>query len=168
MAVFVANSDFTGRYVIARNTLVNEQVNEIVNQFEEYYLNRVLGVSLATALIEDSASGTPTDPDLLELFEPFSMQDNCTNEVYQSFGIKQMLKGFLYFEIIKERKEVPALTGGNVEPENENSNLILGDKLFDFYNEAVRTARAIQYKCMQESEKYPNFKGMKIYYASKF
>lgn len=162
------HSNFVGRYNIAKNLYINATVDELIERLEITYLNRVLGVELAKILMDDIATVQPVDPDLLELFQPFSMQDQCTHEIYESLGVVEMLKGFLYYEIIKDRKEVPALTGGNVEPENENSTKILGDKIFDFYNEAVRSARAIQYKCIMEREKYPTFKGVKINYVSKF
>ena len=159
---------FTGRYVVAKNTYVNGTITEIIAKFERPYLNKVLGVDLAQILVDDIVVNAPTDPDLLELFEPFSMQDQCTHEIYESLGIVNMLKGFIYYQINSERKEEPSMNGGNVEPDNENSIKTLGDKMFDFYNEAVRTAMAIQYKCMVEREKYPTFRGVKINYASKF
>lgn len=161
-------SSFSGRYVIAKNQYVNATVGEMIDKFEKPWLNKVLGVELAKLLIDDILAGVPQSPELLELFEPFSLQSDCDNEIYESLGVVNMLKGFIYYQINSERKEEPSMNGGNVEPDNENSIKTLGDKMFDFYNEAVKTARAIQYKCMVEREKYPTFRGVKINYASKF
>ena len=81
-----------------------------------------------------------------------------------SNGIKEMLLGFIYFEFVKTQS-VHNTTTGNVIAQNEVS--VQADwnstEVYNNYNEAINSYRAIQIYINENSSIYPEYNGkMKV------
>lgn len=162
MSTFVQASDFqSGRFTVATNQYSTTRIQELIDAYEPHYIYKIFGVSLGTEVIE---AESPISAPILAVINPFVEQDSC-GTIYESKGLKETLMGMIYLKLIEDAKTNPSLLGGNVVPETEVSVQVIDAKMYDYYNEGVRSARAIQYKCMNSSD-YPNFRGVKIYFNS--
>jgi hypothetical protein len=170
---FITLDDFRGKYVVAKNSIhVNEKLEQIIEENTLVYLSKVVGVELANLINADLVDGVPVNPDFLELYNPFIIQETNVffeNKIYSSIGMKKMLLGFVYFEIIKASKEEPSLVGGTIAPITENSTqLPISQMANTIFNESVYTAFAIQIKCEREREKYPTYHPTQLYLQTSF
>lgn len=120
------------------------KIQAYIDKYEKRYLIELLGPDLYDQLIADSTGGTPQSPNLSFIFNPFHVTISPLSYVI-SEGIVEMLLGFIYFEYSKDL--INQMTPfGNVKPESENSTVTAGNStlIYNRYNEAVRTYRAIQ------------------------
>jgi len=177
MAILEA-SDFVGKYKVSKDRYSIEMIQPYIDKYVPYYLARVFGATMSTALIADIGSGSaPTDPDLLLVFNPF-MEDayypcfctynwyGCEENVVISNGVKEMLLGFIYFHILTDKKVQLNPVSGTSRASTENSDVPLFPEaqVLQRYNDAVDTARAIQYKCRANNNTYPDFNGSEMNY----
>ena len=90
-----------------------------------------------------AGSGTPTEARFLTIWNSLSFDHS--NNIYVSDGIKVMLKGFIYYEFLKD--SINQMTPiGNVKPIGENSDRAstLYTTMYSRYNDAVKSSRVIQ------------------------
>jgi hypothetical protein len=83
--------------------------------------------------------------------------------ILYSYGIKEMLIGFLYFEIMKDAITMNTLAG-TVTQKSENSAGAI-TTIYGKYNDAVKTFQAIQDYILYNSGSYPSFRGQAKQYA---
>jgi hypothetical protein len=142
-------SDFTGKYEIHRGLYDQSKLQDYIDIYEKRYLIHLFGATLYNEFISDlDPYFVPESPNFLQVFKSFELDSNIMlpNEILISEGIKQMLKGFIYFEYLKDTTN-QTTPNGLVIPSNENSTTAttLYSMMYTRYNEAVRTYRAIQY-----------------------
>ena len=142
-------SDFTGKYEIHSGLYDQSKLQDYIDIYERRYLIELFGASLYNEFISDlDPFNVPQSPNFVTIFNPFEMDSNILlpNQIVISEGIKQMLKGFIYFEYLKDTTN-QTTPNGLVIPSNENSTTAttLYSMMYTRYNEAVRTYRAIQY-----------------------
>ena len=167
----ITHLDFIGKYVVAKNGIQTPQITETISDNEMKFLSMVLGVELAKLLVDDIPTGSFPNADRFKyIFLPFQVQRNTCdgNKVLSSIGIKRMLLGFIYFTIVNDKRTAPSFMGGNTKPVTENSEQTIDLKMFDYYNEAVDSSRAIQEYIRQNRNEYPEYKGQEIRYNSPF
>jgi hypothetical protein len=124
--------------------------------YEERYLIDLLGARLYDEFILDLDNNNyPESPNFQKIFDPFHYdnastgfftRDNLYNKVVISSGILEMLKGFIYFEYVKDSAN-QMTSNGQVIPQNENSltATTLYNMMYTRYWEALKTYRAIQW-----------------------
>jgi hypothetical protein len=142
-------SDFTGKYEIHSGLYDQSKLQDYINIYERRYLIELFGASLYNEFISDlDPFNVPQSPNFVTIFNPFEMDSNILlpNQIVISEGIKQMLKGFIYFEYLKDTTN-QTTPNGLVIPSNENSTTAttLYSMMYTRYNEAIRTYRAIQW-----------------------
>lgn len=158
-------SDFTGRFLLAKNTYNVGPIQAYINEFVASALANLLGAELAEDFMLDlNGSSEPVSPEFLVLYNPFNI-DHC-NEVITSQGIKHYLIGIVYWWYMVEDRIQPSAAGGSGQPKIEVSQS--GNKPaaehYQRYNSAVNTGRAIQAYIENNPDVYPNYNGQRLLY----
>lgn len=142
--MIVTISDFTGKYQLSTGMYDTVKLQDYIDKYEKRYLIELFGANLYTEFESDLLANVPQSPNFLKVFNPF--YENLTfRQLIISDGIKEMLKGFIYFEYSKDL--INQMTPyGNVRPISENSEPVstLYSMIYTRYNEAIRSYKAIQ------------------------
>ena len=142
--MIVTISDFTGKYQLSTGMYDTAKLQDYIDKYEKRYLIELFGANLYTEFESDLLANVPQSPNFLKVFNPF--YENLTfRQLIISDGIKEMLKGFIYFEYSKDL--INQMTPyGNVRPISENSEPVstLYSMIYARYNEAIRSYKAIQ------------------------
>ena len=138
-------ADFVGKYELHTGMYDQAKLQEYIDIYEKRYLVELFGAELYNDFIADlNTQNVPKSPNFLFVFNPF-YENVMLHTIIQSEGIKQMLKGFIYFEYLKDTTN-QMTPNGVVIPSNENSTTAstLYTMMYARYNEAMRSFRAIQ------------------------
>jgi len=160
----VQTSDFsTGKYKLAVNRFSTADLTVFIQQREREYLVRLLGAELYALFIAD-LTGTPSVPQdarFTAIFEA-NQWDYDTNDPTISDGIKEMLKGIIFYHYVKDNNAYHTITG-LVSNNNENSTPETKEKgmqyITQLYSNALETYSAIQRYISENSTTYPEFNG---------
>ena len=147
--------DFTGKYQVSTGMYDQARLQDYINRYEPRYLKELFGISLYNDFQSDLLNNVPQSPNFLTLFNPLSEDLGYNfyyfNGIYEginqidSEGIKEMLKGFVYFEYVKDlSNQITPI--GLVKPDNENSTVAntLFSMMYTRYNEAIRSYNSIR------------------------
>ena len=147
--------DFTGKYQVSTGMYDQAKLQDYINRYEPRYLKELFGISLYNDFQSDLLNNVPQSPNFLILFNPLSEDMGYNfyyfNGIYEgvnqidSEGIKEMLKGFIYFEYVKDLSNQMTPIG-LVKPDNENSTVAntLFSMMYTRYNEAIRSYNSIR------------------------
>lgn len=148
-------NDFVGKYQLSTGMYDQAKLQDYINRYEPRYLKELLGVNLYNDFIADLSNNYPQSPNFQVIFNPLSEDMGYNfyyfNGIYEgvnqidSEGIKEMLKGFVYFEYAKDL--VNTMTPfGNVKQVSENSEVAntLFSMMYTRYNEAIRSYISIR------------------------
>lgn len=143
--MFLTVNDFTGKYQLSTGMYDVTKLQDYITKYEKRYLIELFGANLYDEFMSDlTVLNVPKSPNFLKVFNPF--YENVTlRQLIISEGIKEMLKGFIYFEYSKDL--INQMTPyGNVRPISENSEPVstLYSMIYTRYNEAIKTYKAIQ------------------------
>ena len=153
-------SDFVGNYKVSTSRFT--ELQWYIDNYEKYYLTRLLGADLYTAFIADLTGTTPQIPQttrFIELFNSFISITSYTSSLVISEGIKTMLIQFVYFHYVRNSNQYNSIAG-QVVPSNENSGQAnyLGTNLIEVYNQGVVNYINIQLLAESDASKYPEIK----------
>jgi hypothetical protein len=167
MGFYVYSEDFVGKFEISQGMYDIANIDAYIQKYELRYLTELLGVDLFNAYYLDaiqSSPPVPTDPLFYFIYNPFSWQNGAQYwEILYSYGIKEMLLGFIYFEYMKDSITMNTLAG-SVAQKSENSTGAI-TTIYGKYNDAVKTYQAIQTYIIYNSGSYPTFRGNSKQYA---
>ena len=147
--------DFTGKYQVSTGMYDQAKLQDYINRYEPRYLKELFGITFYNEFQSDLLNNVPQSPNFLVLFNPLSEDMGYNfyyfNGIYEgvnqlnSEGIKEMLKGFIYFEYVKDlSNQITPI--GLVKPDNENSTVAntLFSMMYTRYNEAIRSYNSIR------------------------
>lgn len=143
---FLSPSNFTGKYELHTGMYDVTKLQAYIDKYEGRYLRQLFGVTMYNSFMSDidQQTNAPKSPNFQYIFNPFS-EDVTLYSMLDSDGILEMLKGFIFFEYSKDllNQMTPF---GNVRQRAENSTSILAlqSQMYNRYNEAIRTFRAIR------------------------
>ncbi len=143
--MFLSPTDFTGKYEISTGMYDTPKLQDYIDRYEATYLRNLLGVDMYNEFIGDlDVNNVPQSPNYAKLYYPFAEDVNVYHQL-ESYGLLDMLKGFIYYEYYKDLVNLATPYGG-VKPSAENSTIAgtASSTMYNRYNEAVRTYRAIQ------------------------
>ncbi len=169
MSILTVNDFKTGEYYIPTKG-VNQVADfeEYIDKYELTYLSKLFGKELYELFIADLAGGsTPTTPRFIFIFDPFLDQEHHC--LYESKGIKEMLKGLLYFHYLRDRVST-VTTDGIQLTSSENAETMNGisHSLISRYNQGIETFKVIQHFMCDNPDIYPEFKGVYQHFAHGF
>jgi hypothetical protein len=156
MAIEITSENFTGKFSVTLNGFATADFDIYIERYKTVYLVEMLGVELYDLFIQ----GLIDEDELSEkLYNSFYEQVDC-NLLYSN-GVIDMLVGFIYYHWLIDQKVTQSIAGG-VKTKGENSTLPKNDYgyIFDRYNESIKTYKAIQQYCIDNSAVYPTFKGI--------
>lgn len=156
-------SDFSakGKFELHTGMFDTPRVQSYIDKYEKRYLIELFGVALYGEFEADLilGAGTPTEPRFIKIFDAFGM-DKAGCVIY-SEGLKEMLKGFIYFEYIKDSiNQMSSI--GNVVPVGENSEngTTLYSTMWNRYNDGAKSYKTIQhFICFGNEFDYSGFSG---------
>ena len=163
MSILTIDDFENGRYGIPLNPEQEIDLGLFIDQVELDYLPTLFGKELYDLFIADLAlpvAGEPTDARFIKVFNPFIEQPDI---FVQSKGIKEMLKGFVYYTYVKDQVS-RVMTIGIKKTTGENSENVsaIHHDILCRYNDAIATYCAIQWWMDQEDpETYPEFEGLR-------
>lgn len=160
-------TDYKGKYKLSTGMYDTAKLQDYINRYEPRYLKELLGVELYNQFIADlDAENLPESPNYIKIYDPLSEDVTSLgitqtgspfngilnahylygyNSILDSEGIKEMLKGFIYFEYAKDLMN-EMTPYGNVRQSGENSENVGGivTLIYTRYNEAIKSFRSIQ------------------------
>lgn len=155
-------NDYTGFYQIAGNSFSDDELETYIVEQQRERLIDLLGINLYNLFIADlDENNEPQTTRFQEIFNPIAVDVNGVQT--RSKGIPTMLKGFTYYNFVKDSDFVNTITG-NVKNDFSNSKTAMAVQygLYQRYNTAVMTFEAIQQYICDNSETYPEFNGITI------
>ena len=92
-----------GGYSLPLNDVTKKDLITDLNRYERKYLCDLLGYEVFNLFIADLDTGTniPTEQRFTDIFNELNVSSECHGGKFISFGIKEMLKGFVSFEYIR-------------------------------------------------------------------
>ena len=163
MANILIPDDFgSGEYKVPQNCF--DSIEPYIDKYEKLYLTKVLGADLYDLFIADLSAGVPADPIYLSLFNEFRIDETGCIRIYE--GMKEMLKQFCYFHIIRDLGVKKGL-GGVGKYKNEVSEVgYNGFNIVEAYNEGVDNVYALQWFICENDSDYPDYNGDNFRYGS--
>jgi len=160
-------SDFeAGRFRLPLNPDLIKQLDAFIDENEECYLEDLLGCELATLFIADlDVDNIPQTPRFVQIMDKFCEDVNECGYRIKSAGIKEMLKGFIYFYYGRSLTSILSSVGSiKASGENSQPSLQASTLLRKNFNYSIDTFQAIQEYICINPETYPEFKGIERNY----
>jgi hypothetical protein len=169
VGLIVNSADFTGKHRVSTNMF--SELDAYINRYETRYLIDLLGKPLFDLFVADLVMQVPQSAEYLAIYNQLDYDNligcECASRLNYSYGLKDMLLGFIYFDYMRDTKYKPTSTGvvaNQYEVSREVS--ASGDNLYSRYNESVSSYRTIRNYIINNSATYPTFKGVCKDYAS--
>ncbi len=159
----IKTSDFaTAPYLIPVNPNQTLDLQNFIDKEQEDRLLELFGVELYDLFIADLVADAPTSARFIKVFDSFYEQTGCNNTLIKSDGIKEMLKGFVYYAYLRQRVTRVDTTGiSMVLSENNEPVSAIYHDITRRYNEAIETFKVIRYYMINvDASTYPEFKGV--------
>lgn len=160
MSDVIQISDFQkGEYRIPTTSFQEDSLQEYIDKYERHYLIRLFGRELYDLFIADLVSGVPQTQRFVDVFNETTFQDDC--DFCDSYGIKEMLKGFIYFHYVRHTF-TRNTTNGVKQTKSENSDSLqnVSSDLVSRHNGSVRILKCIQRIMCDDATLYPEYKGI--------
>lgn len=154
-------SDFDGgKFELHSGMYTQNNIQEYIDKYEKRYLIEMLGADLGTQFIADiqANGGVPIIPKFVDIFNAFNV--DYGTDLISSDGVKEMLKGFIYYEYLKD--QVSQITAvGMLTPKGENSEKVntLMTQLYTRYNDACRSYKGVQNYIWTKRGDYTGYNG---------
>lgn len=163
----ITYEDFgSGKYELHHGMYEQAKIDAYITKYERQYLVKLLGVDLFNLFVADLVNNVPQSAVYLALYNPFEYDDaNCWITI--SEGMIDMVKGFIYFQYLKDQTNQVAVSG-NIRPLGENSENVstLNSMIYTRYNESVKTYKAIQRYICDNNSDYLEYNGIGIRLAN--
>jgi hypothetical protein len=163
----ITPADFTkGKYELHTGMYHDVKIQAYIDKYERIYLLKLLGSDLYQLFVGDLIAGVPQTPIYFALFQEFDY-DTTYCKLVISDGMIEMVKGFVYFNYLKDETNQVHVTGV-VRQKGENSTEVsnITSMIYTRYNDSVRTFKAIQTYICDNLSNYPDFNGKRIYTAN--
>lgn len=164
MADIVSPADFTtGDILISQSEKKEIDLEVIIPIVEKDVLQKMFGKELYDLFIVDfdaPTAGEPTDQRFKDVFNEFYIDEDFQPPLI-SEGIKRMLMRFIWADYVRDQP-FQNTTVGMVRNQEENSSIATGSQFgwSTKYNKAVHSYCAIQIFMIDDSDTYPEFKGI--------
>ena len=151
-----------GKFELHHGMYEQTKIQAYIDKYERQYLVKLLGVDLFNLFVSDLVAGVPQSAIYLKIYNPFEY-DNVNCYVYISEGMIDMIKGFVYYQYLKDLTNTVAVSG-NVRPLGENSENVstLNSMIYTRYNDSVRTYKTIQKYICDFNSDYLQYNGIGI------
>jgi hypothetical protein len=156
-----------GKFELHSGMYEQAKIDAYINKYEKQYLIKLMGVDLYNLFVADLVAGIPTDPIYLALYNSFEYDKATCGGIVISEGMIDMVKGFVYFQYLKDQTN-QVWVSGSVAPVGENSDNVstLNMMIYTRYNDSIRSFKAIQQYICDNMTIYLDYngKGLKTAY----
>lgn len=168
MGLIISSSeDFSfGKYAINDADPTRQNLKEYIKQNEKRLIYELLGVDLGNLLIADlGPNKEPQTQRFITIFEPLAF--NWSHKLVISKGIKEVLKGFVFSEFVREQNYKNNINGSsrNLYEQGEVISANFAG-IAHKYNEALESFWAIQMYINDNRTDYTEFKGIMKQFTS--
>jgi hypothetical protein len=166
MAGFLTLASFQGgKYNIpdASSGQTDDIVQERIDNYEKWYLCQLLGATLGKAIYAygSTGSGNAAHDAIIAAFQE---DDAVCSKVYASQGLAEFLKAAVFFEY--QKNAIVNAMGGVTIPKQEVSEKTSAGATLRYaeamFNDQLDTKDAIQWKCANDPDTYPDYNGQLI------
>lgn len=167
MGILISSADFVGKYAISTNNFTSEELDAFISQNEKSLLVELLGCDLEALFEADLIDGVPQSAEYLAIYNEFCY-DESTCGIVQSFGMKDMLAGFIYFLYARDQAFPNTITGNKkTRSTNSDSPSAASDVMIldEAQNRAIQSHQAIQSYIRKNLSTYPSFNGIEKGYS---
>lgn len=172
-------SDYKGTVNIAQDKYDRAALQDYLDELESSYLEDLLGCDLYALFVADlDVNNVPQTARFLTIYNKFCFDiDNCcfidqlwlfnytnyycNNGQNKSRGMVEMLKGFLYFDYIRDQQITNSSIGAN-KSKGVASDLVSNKStaMVRAYNKSILDYWNIQYYLKDNEDVYPEFNGI--------
>jgi len=154
-------TDYKGTVRISQNGLDGDILQDYLDEKEPMYLKDLLGCDLYDLYVADlDVNEIPQTAPYTTIFNPICNDDDCDQK--RSRGIKEMLKGFMYFEYVRDQHQINSSIGVSRSKGVASDMILPGSSIINKpYNLAVKDYQAIQYYICQNMTDFPTYEGLK-------
>ena len=151
-----------GLICIATNVHTENDLQTYIDEFEVVFLKAMLGCELYELFLADLVSGVPQAQIYLDIYNEFCIDEDACHVQLVSEGMVKMCEKFIFWEYIRDQK-VKDTTSGNVVNSNEASReaTFPETRLYQIYNQAIKSYQSIQVYICDNSSDYPVYNGIK-------
>lgn len=161
MPSLISISEFNGEYQLQIDNATTTKFNFVRDNHETTYIYKLLGVELGKLFIADlNVSGVPVTARFLAIYNVFA--EDSDYGIIQSKGMKQFIKGILWFYYARNNRYIIATGGNKVNKDQNSDELTDGLVLARIYNDSVKTADAIQWYICDNLDVYPEYNGQDL------
>ncbi|MES2287764.1 MAG: hypothetical protein V4547_18900 [Bacteroidota bacterium] len=139
MGVLIVAADFTYSYAVPQS--ISNDLEQFITDNEETILIDLMGAVFYAAFKADLTAKVPVTAKFLAIYNAFN--EDFQNTIVKSKGMKEMLKGFIFFDFMRQIKYKNTTMGQVVNSADTSQNVSPGS-LYKYLNEAVDTYNAIQ------------------------
>ena len=165
MANVLDIEDFsTGTNTIRHNGYANSNLQWYIDKYERDFLIDLLGVPLYDLFIADLSGGVPVSAIYTDIFEPIATVIGTENLVNR--GMKEMLKGFVYFHYVRDDMFKQTPTGAKSTQSDNSTNVTLTSmNIQSRFNDSVDDYKVIREYIKDNESDYPTFLGCDLDYS---
>lgn len=159
----ISYTDFSNALIyIPTNKLTEAALQVYIDEWEEEYLQDLLGCELYDLFVADLVGGVPQTQIYLEIYTSFCYDELECGYRNKSEGMVKMLQKFIYWKYSRDIK-VKATNTGNVVNDNEVSREadFGASRIYELYNQGIKSYCAIQRFICDNSSDYPTYNGSK-------
>lgn len=151
-------TDFNGgEFNLAINQYQESHLQTVIDTTETKILNELFGFDLYHLFHQDLVNDYPTSQRFIDVFEPLRFS---TPRKVMTQGIKEMLKGFIYFEYVRLTTSQHTTTGvSQTQGENSETRSMEHLNLTVKYNNSIVNFKGIQMYMENDSVLYPEYSG---------
>lgn len=160
MVGIVKISDFEN---LKFNSYQEVKLQSYIDRYEKEYLIDLMGVALYKLFIDDLVSGLPATQIYIDIYNEILQEIDGVS--LSNFGMKEMIKGFIYFHYVRDNF-IKQTTTGNVVMDSENSSpaTLMSANVSLSFNDAFDSFRVIQYYIKDKLTIYPTYNGHELEY----
>lgn len=171
MGIIISSNDFVnGEYLINNNDNTKQNLKDYITNYERTFIYELLGIELGDLFISDLDAITkkPQTQRFIDIYEPVYFQKyGC---IYQSKGIKEMLKGLVYAQFVSSQNFKNTINGNTqgIYQIGETGQTVsaVRNGVVQKYNKSVSSFKSIQFFIHTNSSVYPEFEGVLKEYES--
>jgi len=145
---------------IPTNKLTEADLQVFIDEWENEYLEEMLGCDLFALFAADLVAGVPQTQIYIDIYEKFCYDESICGLKNKSEGMVKMIQKFVYWKYMRESK-VKATNTGYVVNENEVSRIadFSESRLYEIYNQAIKSYLAVQIYICEKLSDYPTYNG---------
>lgn len=165
MANIVEIADFTGEFQLQSDTYSDAKFDIIRDEHSNTAIYELLGGELGTLFLADlDANGVPQTARFTDIYDAFVIDESPG--INQSKGIKEYIKGIVYFYFARNNPFIVSLGGNSITKAQNSNNNINPNYIVRIYNNSIVIGKNVQWYIANNSATYPEYNGQYLNYNS--